>query len=112
MGKRHTARQDLLPGTLDMLILKSLTRGVMHGTASRSIFASCRTKCCTRGGIAVSGAAAIAAPGADRLGLGAFDQQPACAILPADAGRPPAARPGGIELRPLDRGHYAGDATG
>ena len=31
MGKRHTARQDLLPGTLDMLTLKSLTRGVMHG---------------------------------------------------------------------------------
>ena len=31
MGRRHTSRQDLLPGTLDMLILKSLTRGVMHG---------------------------------------------------------------------------------
>ena len=31
MGTRKTARQDLLPGTLDMLILKSLTRGVMHG---------------------------------------------------------------------------------
>jgi PadR family transcriptional regulator, regulatory protein PadR len=30
MGKMN-ARQDLLPGTLDMLILKSLTRGVMHG---------------------------------------------------------------------------------
>jgi PadR family transcriptional regulator len=30
MGKK-TPRQDLLPGTLDMLILKSLTRGVMHG---------------------------------------------------------------------------------
>ncbi len=30
MGKK-TVRQDLLPGTLDMLILKSLTRGVMHG---------------------------------------------------------------------------------
>jgi PadR family transcriptional regulator, regulatory protein PadR len=29
MGK--TAKPDLLPGTLDMLILKSLTRGVMHG---------------------------------------------------------------------------------
>ncbi|HKW02577.1 MAG TPA: PadR family transcriptional regulator [Vicinamibacterales bacterium] len=28
---RATTRQDLLPGTLDMLILKSLTRGVMHG---------------------------------------------------------------------------------
>jgi transcriptional regulator len=31
MGKKTAARQDLLPGTLDMLILKSLTRGVMHG---------------------------------------------------------------------------------
>jgi transcriptional regulator len=31
MGKRSSARQELLPGTLDMLILKSLTRGVMHG---------------------------------------------------------------------------------
>jgi PadR family transcriptional regulator PadR len=30
MGTR-TTKQDLLPGTLDMLILKSLTRGVMHG---------------------------------------------------------------------------------
>ena len=31
MGGKRTERQDLLPGTLDMLILKSLTRGVMHG---------------------------------------------------------------------------------
>ncbi|MPY89111.1 MAG: PadR family transcriptional regulator [Luteitalea sp.] len=30
MGIR-TMKQDLLPGTLDMLILKSLTRDVMHG---------------------------------------------------------------------------------
>ena len=30
MGKAPS-KQDLLPGTLDMLILKSLTRGVMHG---------------------------------------------------------------------------------
>ena len=30
MGKK-TEKQDLLPGTLDMLILKSLTRRVMHG---------------------------------------------------------------------------------
>ena len=30
MGNR-TGKQDLLPGTLDMLVLKSLTRGVMHG---------------------------------------------------------------------------------
>jgi DNA-binding PadR family transcriptional regulator len=31
MGKKKTGRQDLLPGTLDMLILKSLSIGVMHG---------------------------------------------------------------------------------
>jgi len=31
MGKKAAARQDLLPGTLDMLVLKSLSLGVMHG---------------------------------------------------------------------------------
>src|SRR4029450_11181836 len=31
MGKKKTAREELLPGTLDMLILKSLSIGVMHG---------------------------------------------------------------------------------
>ncbi len=31
MGKRKADRQDLLPGTLDMLILKTLSRDVMHG---------------------------------------------------------------------------------
>jgi transcriptional regulator len=31
MGKKNRERQDLLPGTLDMLVLKALSRGVMHG---------------------------------------------------------------------------------
>ena len=31
MGRKTPARQELLPGTLDMLILKSLSIGVMHG---------------------------------------------------------------------------------
>ena len=31
MGARKRERQDLLPGTLDMLILKTLSRDVMHG---------------------------------------------------------------------------------
>lgn len=31
MGKDKHVRPDLLPGTLDMLILKTLTLGVMHG---------------------------------------------------------------------------------
>jgi PadR family transcriptional regulator PadR len=31
MGKAKRDRQELLPGTLDMLILKTLSRDVMHG---------------------------------------------------------------------------------
>ena len=31
MGSHRSDRQDLLPGTLDMLILKTLSRQVMHG---------------------------------------------------------------------------------
>jgi PadR family transcriptional regulator PadR len=31
MGQAKRSRPDLLPGTLDMLILQTLTRGVMHG---------------------------------------------------------------------------------
>ena len=31
MGLKKQARQELLPGTLDMLILKTLSIGVMHG---------------------------------------------------------------------------------
>lgn len=31
MGRRDKARDELLPGTLDMLILKTLSIGVMHG---------------------------------------------------------------------------------
>ena len=31
MGKTTQTRQELLPGTLDMLVLKTLTIGVMHG---------------------------------------------------------------------------------
>jgi len=31
MGRKKSDRQELLPGTLDMLILKTLSRDVMHG---------------------------------------------------------------------------------
>ena len=31
MGRRKAERQELLPGTLDMLILKTLSTQVMHG---------------------------------------------------------------------------------
>ena len=31
MGRTKRERQELLPGTLDMLVLKALSRNVMHG---------------------------------------------------------------------------------
>src|SRR3954453_7789949 len=31
MGRKPATRRELLPGTLDMLILKTLSIGVMHG---------------------------------------------------------------------------------
>jgi PadR family transcriptional regulator PadR len=31
MGKKASGRQELLPGTLDMLVLKTLSIGVLHG---------------------------------------------------------------------------------
>ena len=38
MGLRERAPDDLLPGTLDMLILKTVSRGTMHGyTVAQSI---------------------------------------------------------------------------
>jgi transcriptional regulator len=33
MGDKHGLRGDLVQGTLDMLVLKALTRGAMHGYA-------------------------------------------------------------------------------
>jgi transcriptional regulator len=33
MGEKHGLRGDLVQGTLDMLILKTLTRGILHGYA-------------------------------------------------------------------------------
>ena len=33
MGEKHGLRGDLVQGTLDMLVLKALTRGAMHGYA-------------------------------------------------------------------------------
>ena len=44
MGNKKT-RQDLLPGTLDMLILKSLTRGVMHGYGIVEHIRTMSTRC-------------------------------------------------------------------
>ena len=68
MGKKRTDRQDLLPGTLDMLILKTLSLGVMHGYGiAEHIRQRVGRGAARRGRVALSGASAAAVPGPDRL---------------------------------------------
>ncbi|HZW90240.1 MAG TPA: hypothetical protein VFF12_14255 [Myxococcaceae bacterium] len=43
MGK-SPARQDLLQGTLDLLVLKTLSLGPQHGWGSRSASSSARAR--------------------------------------------------------------------
>ena len=112
MGNMKT-RQDLLPGTLDMLILKSLTRGVMHGygivehirTMSDEVLK-------VEEGSLYPALQRLQLQGLDRFRVGTFGQQPARPLLPADRGRAPAARAGRVELRAADRGDRAGHETG
>jgi transcriptional regulator len=41
MGDKHGLRGDLVQGTLDMLVLKALTRGAMHGYAIVEFIQQC-----------------------------------------------------------------------
>ena len=43
--KKATAVGDMLPGTLDMLILKALSRGEMHGYAHRAVHPAASATC-------------------------------------------------------------------
>ena len=81
MGKK-TPPSELLPGTLDLLILRVLVAGRMHGygIAQRVKHLSGRS---SRGGrkLAVSGAAAVAAERLGEGGVGYVGKQPPGAIL-------------------------------
>jgi DNA-binding PadR family transcriptional regulator len=45
MGAKRRERQDLLPGTPDMLILETLSRQVMHGYGIAEHIGRCRPTC-------------------------------------------------------------------
>ena len=46
MGSQRESRGELVQGTLDMLILKTLTRGPQHGYGIAQSSSRHRTKCC------------------------------------------------------------------
>ena len=79
-------KSDQLQGTLDLLVLKTLERGAMHGwgitlhieRVSDAILQGGR-------GLTVSGASSHGAGGVDRIRVGREREQPAGAILSADS---------------------------
>ena len=113
MGKKKSDRQDLLPGTLDMLILKSLTRGVMHGygIAEHIRQLSDDVLHVEEGSLY---------PALQRLQLqgwiasewGHSVNNRRARYYRLTQGRPPAARRRGVELRAADRSDHPRDAAG
>ena len=92
---------DLLPGTLDLLVLRTLERGPMHGYGiAQHLLTTTRERSAGGRELALPGAAA---PAAERLGqgrVGHLRQQPAGALLHADRRRPQAAGRRARWLRP------------
>ena len=113
MGKKKADRQELLPGTLDMLILKSLTRGVMHGygIAEHIRQLSAEVLQVEEGSLY---------PALQRLQLqgliasewGHSVNNRRARYYRLTPGRTPAARRRGVELRPADRGDHPRHAAG
>jgi hypothetical protein len=69
MGEKRALGGDLMQGTLDMLILKALTRAVMHGYAIAE-FKENRIRGSRRSSFSRIHALAIAALGFTRLSTG------------------------------------------
>ena len=81
MGKGN-AKTDLLPGTLDMLVLKILMRGHLHGYAIAQFIQQMSDDLLQVGrGFSVSGPPAPGTTRLDRGRMGAIGQQPARSVL-------------------------------
>ena len=77
---------DLLQGTLDMLILKAVSLGPLHGYGVLlRIQQISGERLAISAGVAVSGSVPAGAPGSDRQRVGREREQPPREVLPADA---------------------------
>ena len=81
----ESRRSDLLQGTLDLLILKTLAPGRCTAGASPSASSRSPTTCSGQPGLALPGALPARGAGLDRVGMGRLREQPAREVLPADA---------------------------
>jgi hypothetical protein len=75
---------DLVRGTLDLLILKSLTWGPQHGYA---VVSAIKNSTEGGGGGALPGSLPDGGQRLDRIGMGALQKQTAGEILSPDSGR-------------------------
>jgi hypothetical protein len=96
---------DLLPGTLDMLILKAVSLKPLHGYGVLLRIADFQGCPGRATGIAVSGAVSARAPGLDRRGMGRERQQAAREVLHPDPGRAKTSSGRDGELEPARRCH-------
>ena len=93
------AKSDLLQGTLDLLILRTLASGDMHGWGiSQRLQQISAGRAAGQPGIALPGALPPRAAGLDRIVVGRFGEQPAREVLRVDPVGPQAARRGDGEL--------------
>ena len=82
-------KMDLLQGTLDLLILKSLKLGPMHGYGiSVLIRQTSEEAIARRPRLALSSALPAGAPGLDSVGMGSFRKQSQGQVLQVDSGGP------------------------
>ena len=96
---------DLLPGTLDVLILKSVSLGPLHGYAVlRAHRADHAGRAAGRTGRALPGPLPAGAPGAPRHRVGHVRQQPAREVLQPHRGGTETAPRGNRKLEPSGRG--------
>ena len=105
-------KQTLLQGTLDLLILKALSAGELHGLGvSRRIEQITGGTFQVQPGVPLSRAASAGGGGLARVPMGGFRKQPAREVLRADQGRETAARRGngGVER---DRARHLASARG
>ena len=111
----RTEEASLLQGTLDMMILKTLTLGPMHGYAiTEFIHETSENLLRVEEGALYPALHRLELRGLARLRVGRVGEQPARQVLPADAGGPEAAgsRVGGLAASQR-RGHAGdGDLTG
>ena len=113
IAAKPAGRAELLPGTLDMLILRTLLFGAAHGHQIARHIQRTTSDVFKSSTAGLSGAASHGAQRLDRREVGHAEGPPSRAEnLPAHRGGPKAAGQRGIELETTRASHRSSDASG